>query len=116
MSIFDVEKYNNEKEWRTNSLLVDGDTGIKKCRHCHQRLYAVDFANDLSFPDGKLPVCSPCLRKQDEGLRAWQVLAQYTVKHECSRCKERKYLDQFMLGGRNNTLTKYCRDCEKKKK
>ena len=112
MPIFDISRYKEQKEWKNNEFLVNGDETTKKCRTCCTTYYTVEFLDDLSFPDGKLPVCSFCLKKKDDTEGAWEYLSKVVVRRECKRCEEKKDLSQFPIGGAN-ALSKVCRDCMK---
>jgi protein-arginine kinase activator protein McsA len=111
MPIFDIDKYKEQKKWKVDEYLVNGDEGFKKCSLCQGIKYTVEFPNVLEYEDGKLPVCQECYNKAKNQDEIKSFFSTNPVRRGCKECKIEKELSEFSYTKTRNGLNEKCKSC-----
>ena len=112
VEMFNKQQYLIDKLWRDDIFLVTPN-GAKICRVCNEKKYTVEFIDFALYVDGKLPVCSKCLRSKLLGDFSRSVIDRSDFRVKCVRCERKTELGQMGMSFVDNKVTKLCRDCTK---
>lgn len=112
--MFNKQDYIKSKSWELDSSLLNPDTATKSCAFCHDKKYTVEFADVPEFEDGKLPVCTQCLRSLRilrNGVKPTDVIDGREKRRKCVTCDTVKQITAFSYHKSRNNLSNKCKEC-----
>lgn len=109
--MFNKDEYIKSEPWNLDPSLVNPDTATKSCSYCFDIKFTVEFANVPEFTDGKLPICTQCLKSRSKGVSALDVIEDTQITRECRKCHLVKAISSFSHHKAGNVLHHTCKAC-----
>lgn len=113
--MFNKQKYIESKAYERDKYLVQPNSATKICLNCKRTKYTMEFIDCGLFIDGKLPVCTECLRSKTHGDKSRDLINESGITVKCVKCENEKLVGQMSMYYKKNKVLNVCRECNKKR-